>query len=366
MTPHPTTITAQPGTPFIDVVRDFDATPAQVFRASTDPDLVARWLGPRELEMRIAEYDVRPGGSYRYVHLDSEGGEYRFRGVFHSVIGDELIVQTFEYEGAPGRVSLESTAYEDLGGRTRLRTHTVFPSAEARDAAIASGMEHGIRDSMDRLAETVLTGPHEGRSRVVVDISMSLDGYVAAPGVDLDHGLGLDGEVLHEWAMGDKTPGDTGILDASFTRTGAVIMGRRTFDIVDAPNGWNDDVGYGAERDQTSAPPVFVVTHTPPDKVRLADRFTFVTDGLDGALEKAHAIAGGRDITIMGGGNIAHEFLRAGLVDVLSVHVAPVVLGGGTPLFPDGTPRLRLEPTGSVATPNAQHLTYRVIGADRA
>jgi uncharacterized protein YndB with AHSA1/START domain len=148
---NPTTITALPGTPFIDVVRDFDATPAQVFRASTDPALIGQWLGPRDLEMDVIEYDVRPGGTYRYIHRDAGGNEYRFHGVFHTVVENEQVVQTFESDGVPGSVSLESMTYEDFGSRTRLRTHAIFPSIEARDAAIASGMEHGIVDSMERL-----------------------------------------------------------------------------------------------------------------------------------------------------------------------------------------------------------------------
>jgi uncharacterized protein YndB with AHSA1/START domain len=152
---NPTTITAQPGTPFIDISREFEATPAQVFRAATDPDLlVVQWLGPRDLEMEVVEYDVRPGGSYRYIHRRA-GEEYAFRGVFHTVTKDECVVQTFEFEGAPGQVSLETATYEDLGGRTRLRTRSVFPSVEARDAMLASGMEHGVNDSYDKLAALV-------------------------------------------------------------------------------------------------------------------------------------------------------------------------------------------------------------------
>lgn len=152
---NPTTITAQPGTPFIDVVREFDATPDQVFRAQTDPSLITKWLGPRGLEMDLVEYDARPGGTYRYVHRDADGGEYGFHGVFHAVVKDELVIQTFEFDGAPNQVSLETMTLEDLGGRTRLHTHSVFPSVEGRDAAFASGMEHGIRDSMDRLEELI-------------------------------------------------------------------------------------------------------------------------------------------------------------------------------------------------------------------
>jgi uncharacterized protein YndB with AHSA1/START domain len=154
---NPTTITAQPGTPFIDIVREFDATPAQVFRVQTDPELLGKWMGPRDLELRLDEYDARPGGSYRFVHRDAQGGEYGFRGVFHTVVKNELVIQTFEFEGVPNQVAIETMTLTDLGGRTRLHTHSVYPSVEGRDAAIASGMEHGIRDSMDRLEELCAT-----------------------------------------------------------------------------------------------------------------------------------------------------------------------------------------------------------------
>jgi uncharacterized protein YndB with AHSA1/START domain len=150
-----TTITAQPGTPFIEVVREFDATPARLFRAWTEPELVVQWLGPRDLAMDLIEYDVRSGGSYRYVHRDSDGNEFYFRGVFHTVTSGERIIQTFEWEGLPGEVNIESMTFEDLGGRTRLRTRAVFPTVEARDGAIANGMERGIFDSMDRLEELI-------------------------------------------------------------------------------------------------------------------------------------------------------------------------------------------------------------------
>ena len=90
---NPTTITAQPGTPFIDVVREFDAPPELVFRAHTDPELMASWLGPRGMQMEVLEHDARTGGGYRYVHRSREG-EFRFRGVFHTVVPDKLIVQT--------------------------------------------------------------------------------------------------------------------------------------------------------------------------------------------------------------------------------------------------------------------------------
>ncbi|MBM0230631.1 SRPBCC family protein [Micromonospora sp. STR1_7] len=159
-----TTITAQPGTPYVDVVREFDAPPELVFRAHTDPELVARWLGPRGMRMEVVEHDARAGGGYRYVHRGREG-EFRFRGVFHTVVPDKLIVQTFEYEGTPEHVSLETTRFEDIDGRTRLTRRSVFGSVEERDAMVASGMENGVRDSMERLAELLRPG------RVIVDSS---------------------------------------------------------------------------------------------------------------------------------------------------------------------------------------------------
>lgn len=154
MSTHPTTIEAPENTPYVDVTRDFDATPAQLFKVMTDPELVTEWLGPRELEAEVEVYDVRPGGRYRYIHRDANG-EYAFRGVFHTVEQDRMIIQTFEFEGAPGEVSLERATFTPTATGVRLHTHSVFSSVESRDAAVEGGMEYGIRDSMDRLAELV-------------------------------------------------------------------------------------------------------------------------------------------------------------------------------------------------------------------
>ena len=198
-------------------------------------------------------------------------------------------------------------------------------------------------------------------STVVVDISMSLDGYVTAAGVDLEHGLGRGGEVLHTWAL-DGDGADRAVLDAQFVATGAVIQGRVLFDFIDGPTGWSEEMGYGAKPDGDLMPPIFVVTHKAPEKTRLGDRFHFVTDGLESAVRQAQEVAGGKDIVVMGGGEICHAFLAAGLVDTVRVHVAPVVLGAGTRLFPaDDSPRVDLELTEAVSTPNAQHLTYKIV-----
>lgn len=198
-------------------------------------------------------------------------------------------------------------------------------------------------------------------SDVVVEISMSLDGYVTGPDIDLEHGLGQGGEVLHTWAL-DGDEADRAVLDASFTQTGAVIQGRTLFDFIDGPTGWNEEMGYGAKGEGKHLPPIFVLTHEPPATTRLGDRFRFVTDGPESAVRQAQAVADGKDIVVMGGGETCHEFLAAGLADIVRLHVAPVVLGSGTRLFPaDDSPRVDLVLTDTVSTPLAQHLTYKVL-----
>jgi uncharacterized protein YndB with AHSA1/START domain len=147
-----TVINTPAGTPFVEVTREFAATPAQLFKIMTDRELVAEWLGPRNLDATVEEYDVRPGGTYRYIHRD-DSGEYAFRGVFHTVEQDRLVIQTFEWEGAPGEVCLEKMTLEPTENGVRLHQRSVFPSVDARDQSIEYGMESGINDSMDRLAE---------------------------------------------------------------------------------------------------------------------------------------------------------------------------------------------------------------------
>ena len=159
MTTHrETQIVADPDVPLVRITREFDAPPSKVFRAHTDPELVVQWLGPRGLEMRIDHYDCRTGGSYRYVHSDANG-EYGFRGCFHEVRPDELIVQTFTFEGEPDGVALEKLVLEDLGdGRTRLTSTSLVDSFADRDAFVASGMEVGVREGYERLDEVLASG----------------------------------------------------------------------------------------------------------------------------------------------------------------------------------------------------------------
>ncbi len=147
-----TSITAPAGVPFIDMEREFDAPAELVHRAYLEPELVKQWLGPRKYEMVIDSWDARDGGSYRYVHRDGEN-EHGFRGVFHSMAMDNM-VQTFEYEGYPGHVSLDTQVVEDLGGgRSRVRTHSVFMSVADRDTMVENGMGEGVEDGYNRLDE---------------------------------------------------------------------------------------------------------------------------------------------------------------------------------------------------------------------
>ena len=152
---HETQIAADPDVPLIRITREFDAPASKVFRAHTDPELVVRWMGPRGLEMSIDHYDCRTGGSYRYVHRQ-DGEEYGFHGCFHEVRPDELIVQTFTFEGMPDGVALEKLLFEDLGdGRTRLTSTSLCDSFADRDAMIASGMETGVVQGYERLDEVL-------------------------------------------------------------------------------------------------------------------------------------------------------------------------------------------------------------------
>ncbi len=148
-----TEITAEPGVPFIDFVREFDAPRDLVFRAHTDPDLLAQWLGPAKYKMTVERLDVRDGGTWRYIHSDPEGAEYGFHGVFHGTPTPDNMVQTFEFEGAPGHVSLDTLKLEEKNGRTIARGRSVFQSVEDRDAMYQSGMADGMNEGYRRLDE---------------------------------------------------------------------------------------------------------------------------------------------------------------------------------------------------------------------
>jgi uncharacterized protein YndB with AHSA1/START domain len=149
-----TKITAEPGMPQVIITREFDAPPDLVFRAYTEPDLLVQWLGPRALTTTIDEFDVRDGGRWRFVQTDPEGNQYGFHGYFHGTPSPENgVVQTFEYEGAPGHVQLDTLTLEDRGGTTLVRTIASFQSVQDRDAMIEANMEWGVREGNERLEE---------------------------------------------------------------------------------------------------------------------------------------------------------------------------------------------------------------------
>jgi dihydrofolate reductase len=198
---------------------------------------------------------------------------------------------------------------------------------------------------------------------VLLDVSMSLDGFIAGPNVGVGLPLGEGGERLHDW-MSSADPdraGDwhrTGAsdLDAEVKQellvtTGAVVMGRRTF-----------DVGVGPWGDTPFPVPCFVLTHEARDPlVKESGTFTFVTDGIQGALRRAQAAAGGKHVSLMGA-DLAQQVLSAGLLDELHIHLAPVLIGAGTRLFDNlGSNHIELERTRLIESPLATHLTFRVV-----
>ncbi|MET9683286.1 dihydrofolate reductase family protein [Streptomyces coeruleorubidus] len=203
-------------------------------------------------------------------------------------------------------------------------------------------------------------------TRIIADISVSLDGFVTGPDPGPDNGLGTGGEALHTWAFSDD-PGDRRYLREGTARSGAVVLGRHLFDVVDGPNGWDDKTGYGAS--EVGKPPFVVVTSSPPESVRLTDLdWTFVTTGLSDAVtaarERAEAASSDSgkdlDVVLMGGGATIGSALAAGLVDTLTLHLAPVVLGAGTALFTGGAPRTLVQ-RSVTSTSTATHLTYDVL-----
>lgn len=150
-----TEIIVEPGRQDIVMRRVFDVPPDVLFRVFTDPQLVPNWWGPRRYRTTVEYAEVRPGGSWRFVSRGADGTEYAFRGVYHDVVAPDRIVQTFEYEGAPGRVQLETATFEEADGKTRYVSVSVFPSVEDRDGMAGTDMREGARESMDRLAQII-------------------------------------------------------------------------------------------------------------------------------------------------------------------------------------------------------------------
>jgi uncharacterized protein YndB with AHSA1/START domain len=145
------TVTAEPGKQEIFMIREFDAPRELVFRAHIDPQLYVQWLGPHGYEMILETFEPVNGGKYRYVHKDTAGNEYGFHGTFHAMSIDNM-VQTFEFEGYPGHVSLDCMTLEELPGyRTRATIHSIFQSVSDRDGMLQNGMEKGMSEGYERL-----------------------------------------------------------------------------------------------------------------------------------------------------------------------------------------------------------------------
>ena len=211
-------------------------------------------------------------------------------------------------------------------------------------------------------------------SKVRVHITSSLDGYVAGPNQSQDDPLGEGGERLHDWlvvlkawreASGLKDGAEnasTPVVAEEHANVGAEIMGRGKFG--PATRGpWGEDPwrGWWGE-DPPFHKPVFVLTHHEREPLQLSDTtYTFVTDGIESALERARAAAGDKDVFIGGGANIINQYLAAGLVDELELHIVPILLGGGAHLFDGVGPGLKLEELRAIQAPGVAHLKYRVV-----
>lgn len=154
-TKNRTIVTAEPGKQELFITREFDAPRELVYKAHIDPDLYVQWLGPRGYDMRLETFEPHSGGMYRYVQTDGSGNEFGFHGVFHE-ISEELMIQTFEFEGLPerGHVILDTMRLEELpGNRTKIMIQSVYQSVADRDGMIQAGMEHGLNEGYERLDE---------------------------------------------------------------------------------------------------------------------------------------------------------------------------------------------------------------------
>jgi len=163
-----TILTAEPGKQQLFIKRTFDAPPERVFKAYTDPTLIPQWWGPGIYKTIVDKMDPKSGGVWRFVQRDAEGHEFAFHGVYHEVRRPERIVDTFEFEGMPGHVQLETATFEEQGSQTKLIVQVVYQSVEDRDGMLAAGMEQGMDEGMQRLAELLTQSPwgHGGRAGI--------------------------------------------------------------------------------------------------------------------------------------------------------------------------------------------------------
>jgi dihydrofolate reductase len=211
--------------------------------------------------------------------------------------------------------------------------------------------------------------------KVYVDISMSLDGFVAGPNPSLENPLGEGGERLHEWTTGlaswrerhgrggGAEDADSELVAEAIAGNGAVVMGRKMFSGGEGP--WEKDAnaeGWWQDADPPFRMPVFVLTHHERDDVSKpgGTTFRFVTEGIEAAVERAQAAAGGKDVVVAGGASVVQQALTSGVVDELHIHLAPLLLGSGTRLLDESSAGVELELDRVVTSPAVTHLRYRV------
>jgi dihydrofolate reductase len=190
--------------------------------------------------------------------------------------------------------------------------------------------------------------------KVYVSLSMSLDGFITEPNEGVGSPLGDDPGRLHDWMFDAKTETDAAILDEIYASTGAVLIGKRMFDVGFEP--WGDPPPFGM--------PVFVVTHEAREPLPMqgGTTYTFVSDGIESGLAQARAAAGDKNVGIWGGANIVRQYLKAGLLDEMQIHLIPVLLGNGVRLFEDlGPERIELRKISLIETPSATHFRFEVV-----
>lgn len=188
-------------------------------------------------------------------------------------------------------------------------------------------------------------------SKTIVDISMSLDGFTAGPSISLELPMGAGGEKLHEWLFSSKTDIDKKIIDELIKTSGAVILGRRTYD-VGIGDPWGGVTPFSV--------PAFVVSGSRPEK--MVDGFSFINEGIENALKQAKLIAGNKNVWIMGGANLAGQYIKAKLIDELHIHLVSLILGAGNRLFEStGPSTIELEKIKSIESTGVSHLEYRIV-----
>ena len=194
--------------------------------------------------------------------------------------------------------------------------------------------------------------------KVLMEITISLDGYTTGPGVSAGEPFGRGGELLHDWMFAWKSAADIeAFMTDSFGGVGAVVMGRRMADLGIGP--WGEEPVFHA--------PCFVVTHRPAETIvkKGGTSYVFVTEGIEAAMDRAREAAGEQDVRVEGGADIDRQYLNAGLIEEIRLHIAPILLGAGSSLFAGVSPDLRLVPTEATNSPLATHLTYDVEGRSR-